>query len=288
MTCHVCSSPLPTSAYRNTKYCSKVCSLAGQPPCSIDGCDQPRRAKGLCNSHYKRSSGGYRLYETTCSNCGAVVNKDRRSGRERRFCSLTCRDEWRWWNSRPLACRVPDVHPSRSTFVPDDHPSRVPIVCTVPEDHPSRAAVRPCAECGTQFNLRRRTVDRFCSRRCKARSIKVRRKGRAADGRTFTWSQVMRVFLLLDRRCAYCDQVIEGQPDPDHVVPLARGGSNGFSNILPACQPCNGDKRDLLLWEWADDRVRRGKPPVRVVFDRAHPAFRHLLPDAIASGAHAA
>ena len=65
------------------------------------------------------------------------------------------------------------------------------------------------------------------------------------------------------RRCAYCDQRVEGQPDPDHVVPLSRGGSNSITNILPSCRACNSDKRDLLLAEWRMDRQRRCLPARR-------------------------
>jgi len=50
---------------------------------------------------------------------------------------------------------------------------------------------------------------------------------------------------LLDaygHRCAYC-----GAPgvalSPDHVVPLARGGSNTLSNVVPACRECNSRKQ---------------------------------------------
>jgi hypothetical protein len=33
-------------------------------------------------------------------------------------------------------------------------------------------------------------------------------------------------------------------------VPIARGGLDENSNVLPACHRCNSDKRDLLLHEW--------------------------------------
>jgi 5-methylcytosine-specific restriction endonuclease McrA len=46
---------------------------------------------------------------------------------------------------------------------------------------------------------------------------------------------------VYDHRCAYC-----GAPTDDltldHVMPLAQGGSNTLSNVVPACRACNTDK----------------------------------------------
>jgi 5-methylcytosine-specific restriction endonuclease McrA len=38
-----------------------------------------------------------------------------------------------------------------------------------------------------------------------------------------------------------------GALEPDHRVPLARGGANSIENILPACPRCN--QRKALLTE---------------------------------------
>jgi 5-methylcytosine-specific restriction endonuclease McrA len=60
--------------------------------------------------------------------------------------------------------------------------------------------------------------------------------------------------LLFDRGhqfCAYCGIWTQkkespldegmGRPDftVDHIVPLARGGGNAFSNLVACCKPCN-------------------------------------------------
>jgi 5-methylcytosine-specific restriction endonuclease McrA len=45
--------------------------------------------------------------------------------------------------------------------------------------------------------------------------------------------------------CAYCGA--QDALQPDHRVPLARGGSNDIGNILPACPRCN--QRKALLTE---------------------------------------
>lgn len=37
----------------------------------------------------------------------------------------------------------------------------------------------------------------------------------------------------------------------DHVVPLSRGGSNNKANKVGACVPCNREKGDMTLEEYA-------------------------------------
>jgi hypothetical protein len=250
--------------------------------CTEPGCDRPLRAQGFCVTHYNGMRGGdwaYPKVQVPCGWCGKVTLKPKTSRYSGRYCSTTCKGAG---YSRIRVCPVPDAHPSRSCHVPPDHPSRIPTSCPVPATHPSRLIQRRCEWCDS---LTARL--RYCSDGCKRRASVARRRGREADGRTYSWSHVMRVLLLLKGRCAYCDQVVIGPPDPDHVVPISRGGSNGNANILPCCKACNSDKRDLLLHEWNADRARRGLAPVRTAFDRSVPAFAHLLPDVFAS-AHAA
>lgn len=50
--------------------------------------------------------------------------------------------------------------------------------------------------------------------------------------------------------CAYCGRDISNGFHIDHVVPLARGGSDGIGNYLPACPFCNESKGAKTLVEW--------------------------------------
>lgn len=50
-------------------------------------------------------------------------------------------------------------------------------------------------------------------------------------------------------RCAYCGRGDVALTE-DHIVPLARGGSDSIDNIAPACGSCNSRKRDLTAEEF--------------------------------------
>ncbi|MYD93133.1 MAG: HNH endonuclease [Chloroflexi bacterium] len=45
--------------------------------------------------------------------------------------------------------------------------------------------------------------------------------------------------------CYYCGASISGNAQVEHLQPLARGGSNGFRNIMLACPSCNAAKGAL-------------------------------------------
>lgn len=63
---------------------------------------------------------------------------------------------------------------------------------------------------------------------------------RGAIGRytTAEWAALVAWF---GGRCLDCGA--DGPLSPDHVIPLARGGSNAIDNMQPLCWPCNSRKR---------------------------------------------
>lgn len=58
-------------------------------------------------------------------------------------------------------------------------------------------------------------------------------------------------------RCQYCGRS-GGKLECDHVVPIARGGSNALSNLVTACKDCNRDKKARPLEEWLTNRKTQG------------------------------
>lgn len=71
-----------------------------------------------------------------------------------------------------------------------------------------------------------------------------------------------------DGKCAYCGT--DENMTIDHMVPVGRGGTDDFSNLLPACRACNADKRHMthdeyMSWDgrkrYSNDDVTLQKRP---------------------------
>ena len=75
-------------------------------------------------------------------------------------------------------------------------------------------------------------------------AIRARRRSRelSAEG-NHTSEQWLALLQTYGYRCTYCGA--DGPLEPDHRVPLARGGTNYIENIVPACRRCNTRKRLL-------------------------------------------
>lgn len=70
------------------------------------------------------------------------------------------------------------------------------------------------------------------------------------DGRKWLSPQLRQFVWQRDEgRCAYCG-ADNGEFHVDHIVPVAKGGSNDPENLTIACAPCNMSKGDRLVSEW--------------------------------------
>jgi 5-methylcytosine-specific restriction endonuclease McrA len=104
--------------------------------------------------------------------------------------------------------------------------------------------------------------DLYCSVTCRNKvQRRIRRAREVKAPGTFTFTDVMRIYMKQGMVCAYCKQHVAGLPEGEHVVPLSRGGRNDTTNLLAACHACNGDKGDMSPDEWAISRAARGLTP---------------------------
>jgi hypothetical protein len=69
------------------------------------------------------------------------------------------------------------------------------------------------------------------------------------------WSHRKKDFLyrMTGGLCWYCGSRANSI---DHMVPVSRGGSNAYGNVVPACKPCNNNKSDQTVAEF---RLRKSR-----------------------------
>lgn len=60
---------------------------------------------------------------------------------------------------------------------------------------------------------------------------------------------------LLAKSCFYCGAT--ENITIDHIIAIARGGTDSIGNLVPACKSCNSQKRDLTIMEWRKKRESR-------------------------------
>lgn len=79
---------------------------------------------------------------------------------------------------------------------------------------------------------------------------------RAAEGK-HTAAELKALMVKQRGKCACCREPLKHGYDVDHVVPLAKGGTNDILNIQLLCPPCNRSKgaKDPLEWAQANGRL---------------------------------
>lgn len=70
-----------------------------------------------------------------------------------------------------------------------------------------------------------------------------------AEG-THTAEDVQEQYKRQKGRCFWCGEKVGDTYHVDHIVPLARGGSNWPENLVIACASCNCSRQDKLPHEW--------------------------------------
>lgn len=250
--------------------------------CTIDGCQRAHAARGMCSSHYgtwhRKVNGRTRNATTFTITCIVCNARHEASRRESKFCSDACKGKHY------------SLTMKRKSKLPDDHPVIVLIAAARLAEREAAAerraqrkrstyewrTERECPGCACWFTPLHTPNAVCCSPRCAKKMGRQRRRAREYEARgTFTWSEFMRIARRFNYCCAYCGVKPE-RLDPDHVVPLSRGGSNTPSNLLPTCLMCNSSKNAMTLPEWSAWLSARGLPPRATSWVTGDPRYTHL------------
>jgi 5-methylcytosine-specific restriction endonuclease McrA len=79
------------------------------------------------------------------------------------------------------------------------------------------------------------------------------------------------ILLRDDYRCQYCGKMYSAEHlTLDHVVPVSKGGKDGWTNIVTACKKCNHRKGNQFLEETGMTLLHRPSKPTL-------PTYLHLV-----------
>lgn len=219
--------------------------------CTIDGCEKPLRAKGMCSTHYNRKHQPNRHLDKTrpCAWCGVPVAGSGGGGRKMgAACSTACRGHL-------LALAMRGGAKSDSTTVVHQPRGKVkPLTDARPR--PERQArarwfAGTCRVCSRAYVAPLPGVT--CSPECTdtwARASRHEHKHRRrARERTAYVAPVNRyaIYNRDDWTCWLCHMPIDRSADAqadmapslDHVIPLANGGTHEPANVATAHRLCN-------------------------------------------------
>lgn len=206
-----------------------------------------------------------------CEICNAPVSVRPSCRPAGRFCSLRCVGVHRHRLARLRTVTCPLC---RTVFVTRRRTAQFcSRKCIGQFKKASHSEMRTCEGCGANFERPKHVTKHdaavFCSQACywmtrvgerhhsfkdglkafdprrfqQHASVVRRQRMKAAPGRRFTRMEWLDLTVRHDFRCLKCGRrepviVLE----PDHIVPIAHGGSKSIDNIQPLCRGCNRRK----------------------------------------------
>ncbi len=85
------------------------------------------------------------------------------------------------------------------------------------------------------------------------KAVKVRaelRKERESGSRSINANETNFLIKKYSNRCAYCEATLNKHFHVDHILPVAKGGSNALSNLAVCCPRCNLAKHAKTVQEF--------------------------------------
>lgn len=94
----------------------------------------------------------------------------------------------------------------------------------------------------------KKRASRLRYKRNRRHAVQVAKKSaahrrRGATG-TFTFFDIMLLFLRQNGRCVYCRRRLARDYQVDHILAVSAGGANDPKNLQLTCPKCNADKSD--------------------------------------------
>lgn len=94
---------------------------------------------------------------------------------------------------------------------------------------------------------RRKNINQYSNRKAITQNSRARRNNILGE---LTGEEIRIQLKSQNGRCWWCGRLLEQGFEPDHRIPLNKGGLNTARNIVLSCKMCNRSKNDRMPWEW--------------------------------------
>lgn len=188
-----------------------------------------------------------------CVKCGAT---DRKPNGDCRPCAKACNAAW--WKANPnyTAARY-KANPEKGRVASAKWRKANPnYKAEYYVAHPEQEKARVIAWRAAHPEMVKASVAAWGKanpEKVKAKSHK-RRAIKLATGGTFTAEDIKKMLKQQKGKCVVCKVGITKFYHIDHIMPLARGGHNGISNIQLLCPTCNLTKSAKHPVDWMQER----------------------------------
>ncbi len=182
--------------------------------CSAATCSRAAQIKGLCRAHYKRTRTGRTALAVPIGKKTVTV------GCKARGCD----------------------RPHRAKGYCGIHYRRINLYGSVKSPHPKRIPNRKCSvrNCEDRHSAHGLCVKHY--RKANRAAVRSRNSNRRAQVKlSDPFERSCSVWARKDmegERCWYCGK-LEPVMHVDHAIPLSKGGTENWTNLVRACGPCN-------------------------------------------------
>lgn len=230
----------------------------------------------------------------TCKTCGTVKRFPLSVAKNRKYCSRACRPSlsgaanpnWKGGLAKRVCKLCSKSFETKQKNVRNGHGNYCSSECSskfASSVYSANAAkkriIKSCNICGESISIKqsREGIEGFyCSRKCMAKSYKIRMAGdgnpnykhgnshaqsyyqnmrRSSEG-FYTAADIDFIKKSQKNKCANCLKNVSTKFHIDHIYPVSKGGSNWPHNLQILCAHCNHSKHAKDPIEWAQENGR--------------------------------
>lgn len=244
------------STHKRNKYCSRECYRDAYKHNAMADFIQKFNNKYEGRYTYVAGYGNSEDYiQCKCLKCGGIITRRARTGRQGGTYNIKC----------PY-CASTEANNKKEQQKIKKEQGKI-SKAKARQDKQNKRLLGQCKECGNTFKGERAGLC-YCSDECRRkhsnRYHEINRRGKIKKNGTVDYSISLQRLVKRDKYiCHICGKTVDMAADTnastygsiDHVIPISKGGTHTWDNVMLAHRDCNTAKRDNSLYVMRGDLI---------------------------------